>query len=110
LQLRGDELLGVKGVVGHPASQGALCVKGRFGHSWVDHPDRLREPLVRKNGQLVEATWDEALDLVAEKLAASVGKFGAVASARCTNEENYVVQKFARAVMGTNNVDNSART
>jgi formate dehydrogenase alpha subunit len=94
-------------------NKGSLCVKGRFGLGFVDHPDRLRTPLVRKNGKLVESTWDEALDLVASKLkeikentgADSIGFFS---SAKATNEENFVFQKFARAVIGTNNVDHCA--
>lgn len=110
LQLRGNDVVGVKGTAGHPASQGALCVKGRFGHSWMNHADRLREPLIKKNGEFVEASWDEALDLIAERFAANVGRFAAIGSARCSNEEAYVVQKFARLVMNTNSVDNSART
>jgi formate dehydrogenase major subunit len=66
--------------------------------------------LIKKNGEFVEATWDEALDLVAEKFAQFKGdQFGVFSSARCTNEDNYVVQKFTRAVMGTNNVDHCAR-
>jgi predicted molibdopterin-dependent oxidoreductase YjgC len=76
----------------------------------VNSPERLTAPLVRRDGELVEATWDEALDLVAEKLAPHKGDgFALIASAKCTNEENYLLQKFSRAVMGTNNVDHCAR-
>ena len=93
---------------------GFLCVKGRFGLDFVDHPDRLTMPLVRKNGELIESTWDEALDLIAERMAAVTLESGPralafLASAKCTNEENYLKQKFARAVIGTNNVDHCAR-
>ena len=78
-----------------------------LGH---DHPDRLTSPLIKKNGQFIEATWDEALDLVAMKFADRKGdQFAALASAKCTNEENYLIQKFTRAVMGTNTVDHCAR-
>lgn len=91
-----------------------LCVKGRFGLDFVDAPDRLRAPLVRKNGELVETSWDEALDLVAEKLKAAKETHGAdalgfFASAKVTNEENYALARFARAVIGTNNIDHCAR-
>jgi predicted molibdopterin-dependent oxidoreductase YjgC len=80
----------------------------------VDHPDRLKTPLIRKEGKLVEATWDEALTLVAEKLDAVKKESGPdsialLASAKCTNEENYLMNKLARAVVGTNNIDHCAR-
>jgi len=80
----------------------------------VDHPGRLQTPMVKKNGRLQEATWDEALDLVASKLKEIKDQhgpktIGGWCSARITNEENYVFQKFMRAVVGTNNVDHCAR-
>jgi predicted molibdopterin-dependent oxidoreductase YjgC len=95
-------------------NEGSLCVKGRFGWEFVNHPARLKKPLIRKNGQLTEATWDEALGLVASKFQAIKEANGADAlagltSARCTNEENYLFQKFFRAGIGTNNVDHCAR-
>jgi predicted molibdopterin-dependent oxidoreductase YjgC len=93
---------------------GSLCVKGRFGWDFVNHPARLTRPLIRKNGNLVEADWDEALSLVASKFqeikeAHGADAFGGFTSARCTNEDNYVFQKFFRATIGTNNVDHCAR-
>ena len=93
------------------ANHGQACVKGRFGIAeFVHHPERLTSPLIRKNGELKEASWDEALDLVAEELKRyAPHEVGVIASAKCTNEENYVIQKFARAVLGTNNVDHCAR-
>jgi predicted molibdopterin-dependent oxidoreductase YjgC len=88
----------------------ALCVKGRYGYEFIHHPDRLTKPLIQKNGSLVEASWEEALTLIAEKLAQHKGdEFAMLASAKATNEENYLFQKFTRAVMGTNNVDHCAR-
>jgi predicted molibdopterin-dependent oxidoreductase YjgC len=95
-------------------NKGMLCVKGRFGLDFVDSPERLRTPLVRKNGQLVEASWDEALDMVAagfEKVRAAHGPdaIGFFASAKVTNEENYALGRLARAVIGTNNIDHCAR-
>ncbi|MBV9896000.1 MAG: formate dehydrogenase subunit alpha [Chloroflexi bacterium] len=91
------------------SSQGMLCVKGRFGFEFVNHRDRLKTPLIRKNGVLEEATWDEALDLVADKFVQYRGSFGALASAKGTNEDAYVMQKFARSVMDTNNIDHCTR-
>ncbi len=95
-------------------NDGRLCVKGRFGWGFVHHPDRLTTPLIRKNGELVEASWDEALDFVAQKLQAIKAqygpeKIGGWCSARVTNEENYLMQKLMRAVIGTNHVDHCAR-
>ncbi len=94
--------------------RGMLCVKGRFGLDYVNREDRLTTPLIRKNGKLVEADWDEALDLVASKLGETKKKHGAGAvgcfsSAKTTNEENFAMMRFARAVIGTNNVDHCAR-
>jgi formate dehydrogenase alpha subunit len=91
-----------------------MCVKGRFGLQFVGSPDRLTHPLIRRDGELEEATWDEALDVVAQRLADIREEHGADAiagfsSAKCTNEENYVFQKFMRAAVGTNNVDHCAR-
>ena len=98
----------------HPVSQGKLCIKGWNVTDFVEHPDRLTTPLIRRNGELVEATWDEAISLIAERLGEIKTESGPdsiafLTSAKCTNEENYVLQKFARAVIGTNNVDHCAR-
>jgi predicted molibdopterin-dependent oxidoreductase YjgC len=109
LKVKGGRLVGAEADREHPASKGSLCVKGRFGLDFVHHPERLTTPLIKREGKFVEASWDEALDLVAEKLAASAGSFAALASAKCTNEENYLLQKFTRGVMGTNNIDHCAR-
>ena len=98
-----------------PVNRGQLCVKGRFGlDEIVHHPDRITTPLIRRNGRFEEATWEEALDLVARRFSEIKDEYGpdslgALSSSRCTNEENYLVQKLARAVFGTNNVDNCAR-
>ena len=91
------------------SSKGLLCVKGRFGTSFVNHPDRLTQPLIRRAGGLEPATWDEALELVADKFAEHRGAFGAFSSAKATNEDNYLLQKLVRAVMSTNNVDHCTR-
>ena len=100
---------------GHGAPNwGSLCVKGRFGNDFIHCPDRLTTPLIRKNGELEEASWDEALDFIADKLKEIKEKNGpdaiaGLSSARVTNEDNYLFQKFMRAVIGTNNVDHCAR-
>jgi predicted molibdopterin-dependent oxidoreductase YjgC len=97
-------------------NEGSLCVKGRFGMDFIQHPDRLKKPLIRykKNEDLKEVSWDEAYTFIADKLSAIKQKNGSdsiagLASARCTNEENYLFQKFMRATIGTNNVDHCAR-
>ena len=95
-------------------NQGSLCVKGRFGFDFIHHPDRLQKPLVKKSGVFVEVSWEEALGLVATKLEEIKNKFGSesiggISSSRGTNEENYLFQKWMRACIGTNHIDNGAR-
>lgn len=99
---------------GRGVNEGNLCAKARFGFKFINHPDRLKKPLIKKDGQFVEASWDEAINLVASRLfeikeAHGPDSIAGLASARCTNEENYLFQKFMRAVIGTNNVDHCAR-
>jgi len=99
---------------GEGVNQGSLCAKGRFGYHFINHPDRLTTPLIRKGGELVPAPWEEAVALIAEKFTAIRAGHGpdalaGLSSARCTNEDNYLFQKFFRAVVGTNNVDHCAR-
>jgi formate dehydrogenase major subunit len=110
---RGNDIVTVRPVTDGALNRGHACVKGRFSHGFLASPERLDTPLVRRNGSLVAATWDEAIRHVAERLSSLRGvdsdAFALIASARATNEENYLAQKFARAVMGTNNVDNCAR-
>lgn len=127
--VRGKEIVRVKGDRNSSVSQGGLCVKGRFGYDFVNHPDRLTRPLIRKEGVpraagLAEnvaaadifrpAGWDEALAMTAAGLANTLTSsgpeaLGVLSSAKCTNEENYLTQKFARAALGTNNIDHCAR-
>ena len=114
LFVKDGQVVRVSSPVGKGPGGGNLCVKGRYGFQFINHPDRLTQPLVRRDGELVPATWDEALDLVARRFAEIRVEDGADAlmgfsSARCTNEENYVFQKFMRAVIGTQNVDHCAR-
>jgi predicted molibdopterin-dependent oxidoreductase YjgC len=114
LQVLDKRLVGVLPAKDHVVSQGGLCIKGWNAHDFVNHKDRLQTPLIKKDGQFVEATWEEALSLVAEKMATVKAESGpdsmaVLASAKCTNEENYLLQKFTRAVIGTNNIDHCAR-
>jgi predicted molibdopterin-dependent oxidoreductase YjgC len=110
LGVRGDEIVSVRGDRESVVNKGSLCVKGRYGYEYVNSEERLTKPLIRKDGELVESSWDEALDLVAKKFKSyKKGEFATFASAKCTNEENYLIQKFTRAVMGTNSVDHCAR-
>jgi formate dehydrogenase major subunit len=106
-------LVGVEPWKRNPVNEGKLCPKGNFSHEFVHREDRLTTPLIKEGGKFKEATWDEALDLVASKLGemkeADAKKLAFLSSARCTNEENYVFQKFVRTVIGTNNVDHCAR-
>jgi len=106
-----EELITVRGDRENPVNSGQLCVKGRFGIvDFVNHHSRLQSPLIKKDGEFLEASWEEALDLVASKFNQYRGDvFAGVSSAKCTNEDNYVFQKFTRVVMGTNNVDHCAR-
>jgi len=111
LGIRGDEIVGVRAHKEGPSNEGHLCVKGRFGVAeYVTHPERLTSPLMKRNGEFVEASWDEALDEVARRFSRyRPDEVAVVSSAKCTNEENYILQKFTRAVLGTQNVDHCAR-
>ncbi len=114
LLTRGERVVGVRGDPTNPASKGRLCVKGRFGYGFINHPDRLSRPLIKRDDRFEEASWDEALNLVAQRLLEIKERYGPEAiailgSAKCTNEENYLIQKFARLVIGNNNIDHCAR-
>jgi predicted molibdopterin-dependent oxidoreductase YjgC len=98
----------------HAINQGGLCIKGWNAHEFIYDEGRLRKPLLRKNGSLEEVSWEEAFDTVATRLKKIRDENGpdsiaGLTSARCTNEENYLFQKWMRAVIGTNNVDHCAR-
>jgi formate dehydrogenase major subunit len=138
LGVRGGTVVKATGDPENPANLGELCVRGRFGHGFIHSPDRLsapqvreydpiepaapgidetgrpgkpvKSPLIRHEGKFVEVTWDQAIKYVASTLLHYKGdEFAAMSSAKCTNEENYLFQKFVRTVMGTNNVDHCAR-
>jgi len=105
---------GIQAPLDGATNRGHTCLKGRFAFEFYNHPERLRSPLVRKNGVLTEVSWDEAYDYTARRFREIKEKFGpdalaGISSARCTNEENYLMQKFFRIVIGTNNIDGCAR-
>jgi formate dehydrogenase alpha subunit len=111
LRVRADERLSIMAddVPANSSSRGTLCVKGRFATGFVHSPDRITSPLIKRDGRWQEASWDEALDAAADGLARNRGHFGALASAKATNEDGFVIQKLTRVVMGTNNVDHCTR-
>jgi predicted molibdopterin-dependent oxidoreductase YjgC len=111
LQIKGDKIIEVTPDKENETNRGQACVKGRFGiQEFVHNNERLTKPLIKKNGKFVEASWDEALNLVSSKLGSyKPEQLAVIASAKATNEDNYVAQKFGRAVLGTNNVDHCAR-
>jgi len=111
LGIKDEQVISVRGDRDNDVNVGRLCVKGRFGIAeYVTHPERLTSPLIRQNGRFAEVTWDEALDEVATRLSRyQPDEVAVISSAKCTNEENYILQKFARAVLGTQNVDHCAR-
>jgi predicted molibdopterin-dependent oxidoreductase YjgC len=97
----------------HPANQGKICVRGWHVHEVASSPDRLKSPLVRKNGRLQEVTWDEAIGFIATRLGEILHRHGPdslafLDSPRCSNEEAYLLQKLARSIIGTNNIDHGA--
>lgn len=113
-QVLDGKLTGTLPMKTHPVNQGKLCIKGWNLHEHVISDKRLTSPMVKKDGQLQEASWDEAIQTTADRLQAIIknhgpDSVGVLVSAKITNEENYLAQKFARAVVGTNNVDHCAR-
>lgn len=114
LQREGGRVVGAAPSRNHPISQGNLCIKGWQLHEFIHHPKRLRQPLLRKGGELQPVSWDEALDFAAQRLQSikeesGPDALGLLSSAKCSNEENYLLQKFGRAALGTNNIDHCAR-
>ncbi len=114
LEIMDEGLVGTLPVKTHPISEGTLCIKGWSVHEFVESDKRLLTPLVRVDKDFKQSNWDDALGLVASRLSEIRDKFGprsivGLASAKCTNEENYLFQKWMRAVVGTNSVDHCAR-
>ena len=113
-QVHEGEIVDVVPCRSHPVSRGELCILGRNAHGFIQKPDRLKKPLVKKNGGFVEVSWREAYQKISEGLSrikASNGPdaLAVLSSAKCTNEENYLIMKFTRGVLGTNNIDHCAR-
>ena len=111
---RNDTVLSISAPYDAEANQGHTCVKGRYAFRFYNHPGRLRAPMIQRNGKHEEVSWEEAYDYIAERLSAIKEEHGpdaiaGISSSRCTNEENYLMQKFIRAVIGTNNIDGCAR-
>jgi len=114
LHVQDNKIVKVTGVEEAEPNHGSLCVKGRFGFNFVGSDERLQAPLIKENGKFRAASWDEALDLVADKLKGirdthGGDALGVLTSARVSNEENYIANKFTRAVLKTNNIDHCAR-
>ncbi len=108
LHVMADDVVRVDGA-DSPVNQGQLCVKGRYAHGFARHPDRLTAPLLRKGGVLTPVSWQEAIGFVARELGRLEGRVAALSSSRCTNEENYLVQKWFRAGLGSHGDDCCAR-
>jgi len=128
LNVKDDKIVRITSNPDAPVNGMSLCVKGRYGYGFIHHSDRLTEPLVRPyllegkpkpnalqhRGDWVPVSWDTTFDLVAKKFTRVKGEsgpdaLGVLTSAKCTNEENYLMQKFARQILGTNNVDHCVR-
>ncbi len=109
-----NEILSIRAPFDADVNKGHTCLKGRYAFQFYNHPERLRSPLIKRNGEFEEVSWDEVYDHIANKLNGYKEEFGpdciaGISSSRCTNEENYLMQKFIRAVIGTNNIDGCAR-
>ena len=108
------EIKGIQAPETAEVNEGHTCLKGRFAFQFYNHPDRLKEPMIKRNGEFEIVTWDEAYDFIASKLTFIKNKYGAdaiggISSSRATNEENYLMQKMIRVAIGTNNIDGCAR-
>ena len=108
------EILSITAPYDAEVNQGHTCLKGRYAFKFYDHPERLNSPMIKRNGKFEKVTWDEVYDYIANKLNGYKEEFGpdsmaGISSSRCTNEENYLMQKFYRAVINTNNIDGCAR-
>ncbi len=114
LEVLDEEVIATLPMKAHPVSDGSLCIKGWNIHEFIGSDRRLTQPLLRKDGKLTPVSWDEAMTAAAEGLKKVVAEYGPdavaiLASAKVTNEENFLLSKFARAAIGTNNIDHCAR-
>ncbi len=108
------EILSIRAPYDAEVNQGHTCLKGRYAFKFYDHPERLNSPMIKRNGEFEKVSWDEVYDYITNKLTGFKKEFGpdsmaGISSSRCTNEENYLMQKFFRAVINTNNIDGCAR-
>jgi predicted molibdopterin-dependent oxidoreductase YjgC len=115
LEVNNNRITKIRGDKDAPVNNGQTCVKGAFAYEYVHANERLKHPLIRKAGKLVETTWEEAYNFIANKLTQIKSQWGTesialLACARSTNESNYVTQKFVRSVIGNNNIDGCNRT
>lgn len=115
LEVENNKIIKIRGDKEAPVNKGRTCVKGAFAYQYVHAPERLSTPMIRKAGELVKSTWEEAYQYIADKLSAIKADFGPdaismFACARTTNESNYITQKFMRAAIGSNNIDGCNRT
>lgn len=114
VKVNGGKVMAIQAPWDAEVNSGHTCLKGRYAFAFYKHPERLQYPMIRKNGQLERASWDEVYDYLATRLTEIKEKHGGdaiagISSSRCTNEENYLMQKFIRACFGTNNIDGCAR-
>ncbi|MCM8807313.1 MAG: formate dehydrogenase subunit alpha [Candidatus Omnitrophica bacterium] len=112
--VKNNEIVKIKGDKESPVNNGFLCIKGKFGFDYVNSKDRLKKPLIKENGNFKEVDWEKAIDFIYEKLKFYKDNYGSdsiagLSSAKCTNEENYIFQKFFRCVLKSNNIDHCAR-
>ena len=108
------EILSIQAPYDAEVNQGHTCIKGRYAFKFYNHSDRLDSPMIKRDGTFEKVSWDEVYEYIASKLSHYKNEFGSdsiagISSARCTNEENYLMQKFIRTVIGTNNIDGCAR-
>lgn len=115
LNIKNNRVVGVTPNPQSPVNGNSLCVKGRYHTDFIMSPDRLTKPLIKRNGEFVESSWDEAMTLVVGNFKNIKEEYGSdsiagLSSARCTNEDNFIFQKMMRVAIGTNNIDHCART
>ena len=115
VEVADNKIVRIRGDKDAPVNKGQTCIKGAFAYNYVHSPERLKRPMIRKAGRLVEVAWNEALDYIADKLMAIKQEYGhdsisMFACARATNETNYITQKFLRAAIGSNHIDGCNRT
>jgi formate dehydrogenase alpha subunit len=113
LEVKNNKIIRIRPVTGSPVNKGTLCSRGSYGFDFVHHPDRLTTPLVRNSEGLQEASWEDAITYASQELNRIKEEYGpdaiaVLGSSKCTNEDNYLLQKFTRCVLGTNNIDNGS--